>query len=83
MIDFKIQMEDVPSKFNGTICVGAKGFTDGVLEKLANAFYGVKPWNIFTKEDFFDQILLPTVERPQAVKALSLSERDLYRKKRK
>lgn len=79
----KIQMEDVPKKFNGTSCTGAMSFTDGILEDLANAFYGVTPWNVFADEDYFDQILLPTVKRPSTAEVLSLSERNRYRKERK
>src|SRR5699024_5389543 len=69
-IEVKIQMEDIPRKFNGTVCIGAKNFTDGAFEKLANAFYGVIPWNVSHKENFFDQILLPGVERPSTAKVL-------------
>ncbi|OIK10670.1 Imm26 family immunity protein [Bacillus sp. MUM 13] len=79
----KIQMEDVPRKFNGTPCAGAMSFTDGILEDLANAFYGVTPWNVSAEEDYFDRILLPTVKRPSTAKVLSISERNIYRKERK
>ncbi|MFD0051097.1 Imm26 family immunity protein [Actinomycetes bacterium NPDC127524] len=79
----KIQMEDVPRKLNGTPCTGAMSFTDGILEDLANAFYGVTPWNVSAEEDYFDHILLPTVKRPSTAKILSISERNIYRKERK
>lgn len=78
-----VQKEDVPEKFNGTPCIGAESFTSGIFEELANAFYGVTPWNVFAEEDCFDQMLLPTVKRPSTVNVLSLSERNLYRKERK
>jgi hypothetical protein len=79
----RIQKEEVPEKFNGTPCIGARSFTSGILEELANAFYGVKPWNVFAEEDCFDELLLPTVKRPSTAKVLTLSERNLYRKERK
>lgn len=78
-MNVRVQKKDVPKKFNGT----ATDFTSGILEELANAFYGVTPWNVFAEEDFFDEILLPTVKRPSTAKVLSSSERNLYRKEKK
>ncbi|WP_137791957.1 Imm26 family immunity protein [Bacillus sp. E(2018)] len=82
-MNVRIQLEDVPGEFNGTDCIGAMSFTSGILEDLANAFYGVTPWNAFADEDFFDEILLSTVKRPSTAKVLSSSERNLYRKQKK
>ncbi len=82
-MNVRIQKEDVPEEFNGTPCIGARSFTSDILVDLANAFYGVTQWNVFAEEDEFDQILLPTVKRPSTAKVLSLSERNLYRKKKK
>ncbi|MCR8848377.1 immunity 26/phosphotriesterase HocA family protein [Rossellomorea sp. SC111] len=79
----RIQKEDVPKEFNGTDCIGARSFSSGTLEDLANAVYGVKPWNVFAEEDYFDQILLPSIKRPLTAKVLSLSERNPYRKEKK
>jgi hypothetical protein len=78
-MDVRVQKKDVPKKFNGT----TTDFTSGILEELANVFYGVTPWNVFAEEDFFDEILLPTVKRPLTAKVLSSYERNLYRKKKK
>jgi hypothetical protein len=82
-MDVRIQKKDVPKKFNGSSSIGATDFTSGILEDLANAYYGVTPWNVFAEEDFFDQILLPAVKRPSTAKVLSSSERRHYRKERK
>lgn len=82
-MNVRLQKEDVPAIFNGTPGVGATSFTSGILEDLANAFYGVTPWNVFAEEDQFDQILLPQVKRPSTAKVLSLSERNLYREEKK
>jgi len=82
-MNVSVQKKDVPKKFNGTDCIGAVSFTSGTLEDLANAFYGVIPWNVYAEEDYFDQILLPSVKRPSTSKVLSLSERSLYRKEKK
>ncbi|MGG3572860.1 Imm26 family immunity protein [Bacillus gobiensis] len=82
-MNVRVQKKDVSEKFNGSSCIGSMSFTSGILEDLANAFYGVTPWNVFAEEDYFDQILLPTVKRPSTAKVLSLSERNLYRKERK
>jgi Immunity protein 26 len=76
-MDVSVQKKDVPRKFKTT------DFTSGILEELANAFYGVTPWNVSAEEDFFDQILLPTVKRPVTAKVLSSYERTLYRKEKK
>jgi hypothetical protein len=82
-MNVRVQKEDVPEKFNGTPCIGARSFTSGILEDLANAYYGIIPWNVSADEDFYDRILLPTVKRPSTAKVLSFSERNLYRKDRK
>src|SRR5699024_4629041 len=76
-MEVNIQVKDVPEKFNGENIDGARSFTDSILEKLGNAYYGIIPWNIFKKEDLFDQILLPTVERPSSARFLSSSEKNL------
>ena len=78
-MNVRVQKKDVPKKFIGI----TTDFTSGILEELANAFYGVTPWNVFAEEDFFDEILLPTVKRPSTAKVLSSSERNLYRKEKK
>ncbi|WP_162800325.1 Imm26 family immunity protein [Oceanobacillus zhaokaii] len=82
-MNVRIHKEDVPEEFNGTPSIGARSFTSGILEDLANAFYGVSPWNVLADADYFDQILLPTVTRPPTAKVLALSERNLYRKGKK
>lgn len=82
-MDVRIQKKNVSKKFNGSSNIGSTDFTSGVLEDLANAFYGVTPWNVFAEEDFFDQVLLPTVIRSATAKILSSAERNLYRKERK
>ena len=82
-MNVNIQKDDVSEKFNGTPCIGAKSFTSGILENLANAFYGFSPWNVLADMGYFDQILLPTVERPSTAKLLTLSERELYRNRKK
>ena len=37
------------------------------LETLANAYFGLAPWNAFHKDDYLDAFLLPGVLRPAAV----------------
>jgi hypothetical protein len=76
----RIEKDDVPVKFNGSLGINSLSFTSGIIEELANAFYGITQWNVYAKEDYFDQILLPTVNRPSPARVLSLSERTIYRK---
>ncbi|MFC7371592.1 Imm26 family immunity protein [Fictibacillus iocasae] len=78
-----IQVEDVPEEFRGTDDAGAMSFTSGILEDLANAFFGVTPWNVSADEDFFDEILLPSVKRRSTAIVLSSTKRTLYRREQK
>lgn len=80
--DVKIQKEDVPQEFSGTSNIGSRDFSSGIFEKLANAFFGVTPWNVFAKEDFFDELLMPNVSRPENAKVLSTHDRKLYQEEK-
>ncbi|WP_066073431.1 Imm26 family immunity protein [Neobacillus soli] len=76
-MNVEIQKDEVPKSIDN------ESFSSGLLQDLANAFYGITPWNIYAEEDCFDQMLLPAVKRPSTAKVLSLSERNIYRKERK
>lgn len=80
--DVKLQKKDVRQEFRGSSSIGSRDFSSGIFEKLANAFFGVTPWNVFAKEDFFDELLLPTVSRPENAKVLSTYDRKLYQKEK-
>lgn len=55
---------------------GAIGSTDwDGLEILANAWFGLKPWNEYYKEDYLDKYLLSNVTRPE--NAIFLNKEEL------
>jgi hypothetical protein len=45
--------------------VGAKIFSEGNIEDFVNAFYGLKPWNLYKQEDFFDRLLIDSKKKPK------------------
>lgn len=53
--------------------VGGRSW-DG-LEVLANAFFGLAPWNAFAKETYLDGFLLAGVGRPASAVMLDEAER--------
>ncbi len=52
--------------------VGSRSW-DG-LEEIANAWFGLAPWNAYFKDDYLDGWLMPGVRRPACAKVLSISE---------
>ena len=42
-----------------------------ILSSLANAYYGLAPWNAFYKDTYFDELLLPGIARPSDVMLVS------------
>lgn len=59
--------------------IGIKHFDGGVVVDLLDAWHGLSPWNVYYKEDYFDSLLLPGVQRPSMAKVLSPSERAAFR----
>ena len=55
---------------------GEHSFGGGwALEALANAYYGLVPWNsFFADEQYLDHLLMPNVDAPQSVLRLSPEE---------
>jgi hypothetical protein len=53
----------------------------GSLEELANAYWGLTPWNVKYKEDYFDGMLQPGITRPDHAIVLSQEDRRAYRLK--
>ena len=49
------------------------------LTDLADAYWGLTPWNILYKEDYYDQMLLKNVNRPNTANILNPADRKLYR----
>ncbi|MBT9139016.1 MAG: hypothetical protein DDT31_01596 [Syntrophomonadaceae bacterium] len=65
---------------------GAKGIVGSIdwdgLETLANAWHGLKPWNVYYREDFLEGFLLKWVTRPENVILLNREELELLGVKR-
>jgi hypothetical protein len=49
------------------------------LTNLANAFWGLTPWNTLHKQDYYDNMLLKNISRPETANILSAVERKQYR----
>ncbi|MEI4828792.1 Imm26 family immunity protein [Bacillus sp. FJAT-53711] len=81
--DVRIDVEKVPWQHRGLDVTGSMSYSDGILLELANAYYGLFPWNVFYEEDYFDKILLSPFKRPNIAKVLSPIEREEYRKEKK
>jgi hypothetical protein len=63
--------------------IGSKSYGQcGVLEDLANAYWGLVPWNIMYDENYYDELLLKGVTRPITVIVLTETDRIKYRKEK-
>ena len=60
--------------------VGAKTYDAGILTDFLSAYHGLVPWNVMHDENFYDQFLLPGVERPRSVVLLDHEARKTYRR---
>jgi hypothetical protein len=52
------------------------------LSSIANAYYGLEPWNVMANENYFADFLLPEIPRPKNVIILNHLERIKYRKEK-
>lgn len=77
--DVMIDKSEVDRKHIGESEIGSISHTSGVLDDLVEAYFGIQPWNVMYDEDFYDQLLLPSVTRPSNAKILSPVERERYR----
>jgi hypothetical protein len=59
--------------------VGSSSYSDNTLEGLANAYWGLKPWNVEHDENFYDEILLKNISRPNNAIILNKADRQKYR----
>ncbi|MBP8083829.1 MAG: hypothetical protein KAZ87_11575 [Spirochaetes bacterium] len=60
--------------------VGQTTGSDGHILDLANAWWGLIPWNVMHDEDYYDQHLLKGVARSKLALVLSIKDRIKYRK---
>jgi hypothetical protein len=59
--------------------VGIQHMDAGLWEKLLDAWYGLRPWNVMYEEDYFDKKLAPGVCRPASAIVLSSDDRERFR----
>jgi len=52
------------------------------LDSIANVYFGLEPWNVMYKDDYYDDYLLPDIKRPKNIIWLAKDERDDYRRKK-
>ncbi|MBS1511610.1 MAG: hypothetical protein JST86_12260 [Bacteroidetes bacterium] len=52
----------------------------GAMTDLANAYWGLKPWNVMYREDYYDQLLLKGLSRPNTAHVLNEADRKEFRK---
>lgn len=64
--------------------VGAKSFGGGgIVEDLANAYFGLVPWNgEYYREDYLNGLLMPGIQMPETCWILNPEERRAYRLER-
>jgi hypothetical protein len=64
--------------------VGAVSFGGGhIIEDLANAYFGLVPWNgEYYREDYLDKLLMPGIQMPDTCWILGPEERLAYRLER-
>jgi hypothetical protein len=62
--------------------VGIRTSDPGIIEGLLNAWFGLEPWNVMYKDDYYDAMLAPGVTRPASALVLSQTDRVAYRAKR-
>ena len=54
--------------------IGGQHLTD-----LGNAYYGLEPWNVWGREDWFDKMLCTGISRPKTALILKADARNKYR----
>ena len=55
----------------------------GIIEDLANAYFGLVPWNgEYYREDYLDKLLMPGIQLPDTCWILGPEERRAYRSER-
>lgn len=59
--------------------VGRVHHSGGVLENLVSAYHGLLPWNSNYREDYYDRLLAPGVQRPTSARMLNQMELMTFR----
>jgi hypothetical protein len=72
-----ILKKQVPLLHRGEVVVGARSYSAGVLSDLAEAYYGLQPWNASLSND---ELLMPKIERPKSAFFLTNEQLEEYYK---
>lgn len=67
-------------KFGTIGCTSYGG--GGIMNDLANAYWGLEPWNVLYVENYYDEILLKGVIRPNTALILNPIDRQKYRQEK-
>ena len=51
----------------------------GTMTDLANAYWGLEPWNVLYEQNYYDDILLKGISRPKSALILNQADRQKYR----
>ena len=63
--------------------VGASSYGQcGAMTDLADAYWGLTPWNVLYDENYYDKILLKGITRPNAALILNPTDRQKYRQEK-
>ncbi|MGG2134583.1 Imm26 family immunity protein [Bacillus sp. S2(2024)] len=60
--------------------ISSGSFSSGILNDLAEAYYGLRPWNVNPDPSYLDKLLQPEIKRPDKAIVLNSEERLKYRK---
>jgi hypothetical protein len=66
-------------KYRAKQWVGAKISGSGIINDFLNAYHGLRPWNVYLEEDYFDHMLAPGLKRPDTVVVLDPPARAEWR----
>lgn len=67
-------------KFGEVGCISYGG--GGTMTDLADAYFGLQPWNVMYDEDYYDKMLLKGLSRPGTALVLNETERQKYRQEK-
>jgi len=67
-------------RFSSNGYVGAMVYDAGILVDFLSAYHGLLPWNVMNDPDYYDRILIASVERPKSAIILNTEECAKYRR---
>lgn len=74
---FDCELISKPEKVKDSSVSGGASF-----QTLANIFFGLEPWNVMFKDDYYDKFFQEGIERPENIIWLNEKERIKYRREK-